>query len=287
VSGKLTVWCDACNQDTIAHDDGRCVWCDGPTRVKQRRGGGKPKGKYRKITDDQVRALHKLYVGRGLSCRQLGGLVWEKFGYASELAAGEGIYRAFKELDLPRRSQREVTVARNLKHGRKTRAQTNEEQNAYRRWLAEQRGWNRIQGPGQPRCEGIKRQSPRKGERCKRPALEGSRFCQSHEPSRELQRQATTARMRRQIPARELVEFEPFARWVEGTYRELGTLKAVADVLGCSPTTVMQFIHREQTSNGGPRQPRTHISRAALDRYLARPEVPVFEQIYEAERAAA
>ena len=58
-----------------------------------------------------------------------------------------------------------MTAARNYKHGRKSRKQTREQQNAYRRWLAEQRGWQTVQGPGRPLCKGVKATHPGRGGR--------------------------------------------------------------------------------------------------------------------------
>lgn len=268
-------------------DDGSCSWCDGPTRQKRRRRGGKPKGVHGRMTPDQVRAAHRLYVKEGLSCRELGRLLWERFGYASPVSAGESIYRAFKAMDLPRRTQREVTIARNLKHGRKTRAQTNEEQNAYRRWLAEQRGWKRVQGPGRPDCMAVKTGARGgKGEPCTRAAMEGSDYCYSHDPLHDLERQAALARARRRMAPRETVELEPFAAWVEQLYGDLKTLEAVAERLDCSKSAASNIIRRRRSSPDGHRQPWEQISRSRVERYLELAAGPSINELYPATRQA-
>lgn len=283
---ELTAWCDACNQESLVADDGTCVWCDGPVRKKH--GGGRPKGSGRKMTDDQVRAAHRLYAIKGLSCRQLGALLWERFGYTSETACAEGIYRAFISLGLPRRTQHDVTVARNFKHGRKRRNLTPEEEKAYRVWLAEQRGWNAQSRPGQWRCAALKRQYPRKGERCARPSLADSDYCQSHDPRRELARQAAAARMRRKLPARDMLPFEPFAVWLDGLYAELGTLDAVAERLECSKSAVLLMLKRIRARGDGRREPRTTIGRDTAEQFLELGGGPKVAVLYGAceERAA-
>jgi len=70
---------------------------------------------------------------------------------------------------------------------------------AYRRWLAEQRGWHAVQGPGRPLCKGVKLNPPGKGTRCRRRAVADSEYCYAHDPRRALERQAATARMRARV----------------------------------------------------------------------------------------
>ena len=111
-------------------------------------------------------------------------------------SCAEALYGHFKRRGWKLRPQREVTAARNYKHGRKSRKQTREQQNAYRRRLAEQRGWQAVQGPGRPLCKGVKLTSPGKGRPCRRRALADSDYCYAHDPRRALERKAATARMR-------------------------------------------------------------------------------------------
>jgi len=265
----LTAWCAGCGQEALVADDGTCVWCDGPTTpMRAKRGGGKPAGKYGRMSDDQLRAAHRLYAGEGLSCRQLGGLLFERFGYRSARSCGEGLYQGFERLGLACRSQREVTVARNLKHGRKRRDITREEERAYRRQLADERGWRAQQGPGQPRCAGtLTGGRGRAGAGCQRPAMDGCDFCVSHDPARALERQATLAAARDRLP-RERLPLGPFAAWCEALYGELGSLAALGARLGCSISTAHNIVHRLRTLPGGGRERWVEIHRWRLERHL-------------------
>lgn len=103
----------------------------------------------------------RLYAG-GVSLRQVAAELHPRTGYKTVASCAEALYGPFKRRGWKLRSQREVTAARNYKDGRKRRGQTRADQNAYRRWLAEQRGWRAIQGPGRPPCKGVKLNPPGK-----------------------------------------------------------------------------------------------------------------------------
>jgi hypothetical protein len=153
-------------------------------------GGGRPVH----ITEQLLGEARRLYAS-GLSMRQVAAELHPRTGYKTVASCAEALYGHFKRRGWKLRPQREVTAARNYKHGRKARAQTREQQNAYRRWLAEQRGWEAVQGPGRPLCKGVKKNPPGKGRPCRRHALADSEYCHSHDPRRALERQASTARM--------------------------------------------------------------------------------------------
>ncbi len=169
--------------DEDAEDDGQPA----PRR-------GKPKGKHRRVTDLQLRALHRAYVEQGLSCRQLGELVYQQLGYKSGRSCGEVLYTYFREAGLELRSQRDVTVARNLRHGRcrrELRAQGGDYgPDGYRRWLREQTG--RVQ----PRCAAVREHYPRRGQPCQNPAMRGSDYCIAHDPHRRNDIQAALQKAR-------------------------------------------------------------------------------------------
>jgi hypothetical protein len=156
-----------------------------------RSGGGRPLH----ITEDLLAEARRMYAG-GLSLRQVAAELHPRTGYKTSASCAEALYGRFKRRGWKLRPQREVTAARNYKHGRKPRMQTREQQNAYRRWLAEQRGWQSVQGPGRPPCKGVKQNPPGKGRPCRRHALADSEYCYSHDPRRALERRAATARMR-------------------------------------------------------------------------------------------
>ena len=147
------------------------------------------------ITEELLAEARRLYAS-GLSLREVAAELHPRTGHKTVASCAEALYGHFKRRGWKLRPQREVTAARNYKHGRKSRKQTRDQQNAYRRWLAEQRGWQAVQGPGRPPCKGVKQNPPGKGRPCRRHALADSEYCYSHDPRRALERQAATARMR-------------------------------------------------------------------------------------------
>lgn len=184
-----------------------CPRCGGPKglqahmcrdcRTKQhggyncgRGGGGRPVH----ITDELLGEARRLYAS-GLSLREVAAELHLRTGYKPVASCAEALYGHFKRRGWKLRPQREVTAARNYKHGRKLRKQTREEQNAYRRWLAEQRGWQAVQGPGRPLCRGVNQSPPGKGTPCRRHALADSEYCYSHDPRRALEHQASIERV--------------------------------------------------------------------------------------------
>lgn len=56
-----------------------------------------------RLTDDQIRVLHRLHWEGGLSARELGRRIWQQAGHASPEAAARAIARGFKRLHLPAR----------------------------------------------------------------------------------------------------------------------------------------------------------------------------------------
>ncbi len=187
-----------------------CPRCGGPKGLqahmcsscrKGRRGGynrGRSGGHPVHITEELLAEARRMYAS-GLSLRQVAAELHSRTGYKTVASCAEALYGHFKRRGWKLRPQREVTAARNYKHGRKPRTQTREQQNAYRRWLAEQRGWQAVQGPGRPLCKGVKQNPPGKGRPCRRHALADSEYCYSHDPRRALERRAATARMRARV----------------------------------------------------------------------------------------
>jgi hypothetical protein len=157
-------------------------------------GGGRPIH----ITEELLTEARRLYAS-GLILRQVAAELQPRTGYKTVASCAEALYGHFKRRGWKLRPQPEVTAARNYKHGRKPRKQTREQPNAYRRWLAEQRGWQAEQGPGRPVCKGVKQNPPGKGRPCRRHALADSEYCYSHDPRRALERLAATARMRARV----------------------------------------------------------------------------------------
>ncbi len=177
-----------------AHMCNRCRRKQGGGYNRGRSGGGRPVH----ITEELLAEARRMYTA-GLSLRQVATELRPRTGYKTAASCAEALYGHFNRRGWKLRPQREVTAARNYKHGRKPRKQTREQRNAYRRWLAEQRGWQAVQGPGRPFCKGVKVTSPGKGRPCRRHALADSEYCHSHDPRRSLERQAATARMRTRV----------------------------------------------------------------------------------------
>ncbi len=189
-----------------------CPRCGGPKGLqahmcatcRRRQAGGYNRGRSGSggrpvhIAEELLAEARRLYAS-GLSLRRVAGELHPRTGYKTVASCAEALYGHFKRRGWKLRPQREVTAARNYKHGRKPRAQTRQQQNAYRRWLSAQRGWVAVQGPGRPLCKGVKTNPPGKGRPCRRRALAGSEYCYSHDRRRALERQALTARMRARI----------------------------------------------------------------------------------------
>lgn len=138
---------------------------------------GKPKGKHRRITDLQLRALHRAYTEQGLSCRQLGELVYQQLGYRSARSCGEALYVHFREAGLPLRDRVAAVVAASTRHGLAPKRGPRPGYSAYQRRVLHDQ-------PDRPRCAAVRENYPRKGQPCQRPATRGSDYCPSHDPNR-------------------------------------------------------------------------------------------------------
>lgn len=193
-------YCPACRELTVIDVGRPCAWCDTIT-VPPPRPLGKPKGKHARVSDEQLRILYRVYVERRVSVRQIAEAVWQQFGYASSAACATSLYSLFVDRGYRLRSQHDVTVTRNFKHGRKPRSlgETGPAVAEYRRWLKE------LQGAYRPTCQGVKANSPRKGSPCTRPAMVGSDYCLGHDPERAVERDRITAMMRARQPHLEMI----------------------------------------------------------------------------------
>jgi hypothetical protein len=237
-----------------------CPRCGGPKGIqahtchrcrKLRRGGynrGRSGGKPVHIDEQLLAEARRLYAG-GLSLRQVAAELHPRTGYKTAASCAEALYGHFKRRGWKLRPQREVTAARNHRHGRKPRGQTREQQNAYRRWLAEQRGWNAIQGPGRPLCKGVKKGPAGKGRPCRHHALADSEYCHSHDPRRALERQSTTARMRARVRTEPTVPARPFTAWLGQLHTQLGSWLRVGELTGMHATQANHYC--------GPHAPAT------------------------------
>lgn len=193
------------------------------------------------ITDELLLEARRLYA-TGLSIRQVAEQLHPQTSYASVNACKTSLFSLFKRRGWKLRPQAEVTRARSTKHGRKARKQTREQQNAYRRWFAARQGWDGIRGPLRPACKGVKRQYPNKGRPCDRHALEDSQYCYSHDPRRELERQAITARMRAKGTYREpVLPAGPFTAWLQQLLADHGSWSEVGKLIGADTSAAHRW----------------------------------------------
>jgi hypothetical protein len=156
------------------------------------------------------------------------------------------------------------------------------EQNAYRRWLAKQRGWRGIKGPGNPPCRGIKTQPPGKGEPCSRSAMDGGEYCASHDPELAAEREAHLVQVRLRQPQKPQVALAPFARWLCERRRELGSWAAVAERLGRSTS----LIHCYARGLDGNKRPKQTIGRDTVDQLLFEDGTTTVEELYGSDSSA-
>lgn len=157
-------------------DAGRpCAWCG--TTLVNRKGGWKRPDLTGRISREAAHAIHRKYQ-TGVSARTLGRELHQVLGYKTPQSCADSICRAFHRHGLPTRDRIEATVLASTKNGLSPRDETTR---ASRRKAA---GLTRRGKHPRPRCEATKTQAPGRGDRCTRPSLPGSRFCQSHDPER-------------------------------------------------------------------------------------------------------
>lgn len=233
-------FCRHCDDEVTTGPDNICPFCESNTREKAKpvRGGwSRPDRRGSKYTETQLRALHVAHL-RGRSINALARQTYEQVGYATHGTAANAISRQWKHLGLAARDRIEQAVLSSTKHGRKRRNQTNVEQNAYRRWHAKQMGWNALQGPGRPRCAGVRTQHPDKGGPCERAAMEGSEYCLQHDPARRAEVVSHLEAVRANIPPKRMVPMGPFTQWLMGIHAELGSWREVGAAVGLSISAV-------------------------------------------------
>lgn len=86
-----------------------------------------------KLTAAQVRAAHRLHVDGNVSIRELGRLMYERFGYSSPQSCSNCLSDLFKRAGLRARDRVAATVLASTTHGRGARAN----KAAYKRWHRE------------------------------------------------------------------------------------------------------------------------------------------------------
>ena len=155
-------------------------------------GGGRPVH----ITEELLAEARRLYAG-GLSLRQVAAELHPRTGYKTVASCAEALYGHFKRRGWKLRPQREVTAARNHKHGRKPRDA--DARAAERLPPLAGRAARLAGGPGAGAAalqgrEGSTR--PARAGRASATRWPTREYCYSHDPRRALERQARTDRMR-------------------------------------------------------------------------------------------
>lgn len=102
--------------------------------VKTRHGGSPYRlRKDAKLTRAQIVAAHRLHTEDGISIRELGRQMWERFGYSSPRSCANSLSDLFATVGLPARDRIDATVKASTTHGRGGRA----DKAAYKRWYRE------------------------------------------------------------------------------------------------------------------------------------------------------
>ena len=83
-----------------------------------------------KLTAAQVRAAHRVHIEAGISLRELGRQLWERFGYSSPQSCSNSLSDLFKRAGLKARDRVDATVKASTTHGLGARAN----KAAYKRW---------------------------------------------------------------------------------------------------------------------------------------------------------
>jgi hypothetical protein len=152
--------------------------------------GGRRTGVPRKLTDEQIRAAHRLHIDGGLSIRELGRRLYERYGYSSPQSLANCLCAAFDLLGLDARDRIQAVRAVSTVHGKATREHRDR---AHTRAGRVRRG----EILDRPRCAAVRTQHPRKGQPCGNRALADSDYCWGHDPRYEQQRQAILEDARR------------------------------------------------------------------------------------------
>lgn len=262
-------WCPKCEEYTALVDSGVCAWCDTPLAHKKR-GGWRRTGPPPKLTDQQLRAIYRVYVERGESINALAKRIHEKVGHKSHHSTAVAIGEGWKRLGLEARDRIEQVKLTCTVHGMAPKHGPRPGYGTYkRRVLHEQED--------RPTCIAVKQQAPRKGKPCEHRALMDSEYCWAHDPRHELERQAITARMRRRRPEVAMLPMGPFAAWLRALRDEHGSMREVARLLDAPYTALCSYAK----GNGTNKRPKPLVSVATVRRYAERAGTTV-EAIYGA-----
>lgn len=136
-----------------------------------------------KLTDQQLKAAHRLHDLGGLSIRELGRRGWQAWGYSSPRSAAMALSTGFARLRLPARDRIQAATGASLAHGNATRAKRDASHPDHPDYLEHRKALRRASGEVRGvRCAATRTQYPRKGAPCGRWALADSGHCRNHDP---------------------------------------------------------------------------------------------------------
>lgn len=272
---KTHAYCDACREEVPVGEEDECLWCLGPTRDEYRKRKPakksdrrrRPKGR---ISHEQLRLLHRIHIEKGRSINSLAEELWEQFGYASKRSCASAIGRGFKQLGLKARDRIEATVAASTKHGMAPKHGPRPGYGFYKRRV--------LHGiPDQPGCAGTLTQGAVRGERCSRPAMHGSEFCSSHDPTLAAQREAHLREVRIRWARSEKVPAEPLVRWIRDRYEELGSWADVGYLISRHASLAHAYGRGVKTDK---QTPLVELQRRTVERLLEDVEGVDFTDLY-------
>jgi hypothetical protein len=215
--------------------------------INERNDRGHFRGVPRKISDEQLEALYRLYVERKWSVRKIAEQVWEQFGYKSQRACTNALHSAFRQQGYELRDRIEASIIASTKHGL---AAKHGPRIGYARYKRERHELyhGKNSKPYRPTCKGVKTTSPNKGKPCTRPAMAGSDYCWGHDPGREQERVANMAAMRANHQLHgPLVEWPEWKDELRYVYDLVGA-EALAEALELKAKTIVSYLSpgREQ-----------------------------------------
>lgn len=195
-------------------------------------------------------------------------MVWERLGFASVDTCESHLFGAFRREGYELRDRIEATRMASRRHGLAPKHGPRPGYGTYKRRVL------RAQAD-RPQCAGVRKQPPRKGERCRRRAMAGSEHCFSHDPTRAAERERVLAEMQARQPVKQMVAIGPFAAWLRRRYAEHGTLGAMGAATGLHPSAVWRYKRGMGTSRTGDR-----ISAELVRQAVERDGGTTFEELY-------
>jgi hypothetical protein len=219
-------------------------------------------GVARKLGEAELRAAHRRYRVEGLSVNALAKELWRGAGYRSWRACASALYGGFRDLGLPLRERIAAVRMASTVHGLAPKHGPRPGYGAYKRRVLRREA-------DRPACAGHRTQPPRKGERCRRPARAGSRYCAAHDPELAPGRRAHLDRVhagRRDALAASALPMAPFAAYVASRLAEEGSLRRAGGALGLGATSVSHYAR----GLGSDKRAKATIQRVTVERVLER-----------------